>query len=130
VADRVFETAQILVVDDEPVNLRLLERLLKGAGYSNVLSSLDAGGAVSLIESRPPDLVVLDLHLPHIDDGIALLTGIVDRTSNDVYLPVLVVTADATSVAVLRLLLHRGRCMGPRPARSAHRPKADGTTAN
>jgi two-component system KDP operon response regulator KdpE len=58
--------ARILVVDDEPQILRAVERALEARGY-HVQTATDGRGAVGAVGEREPDLVVLDLNLPHMD---------------------------------------------------------------
>src|SRR6266536_72484 len=67
-------TAKILVVDDEPANVRLLERLLATAGYRHVEGITDAREALGRYRAMQPDLVLLDLMMPHLD-GIAVLAS-------------------------------------------------------
>jgi class 3 adenylate cyclase len=57
------ERGTILVVDDTPQNVLLLEALLTGNGYAVVAASSGAE-ALRLIESKPPDLVLLDVVMP------------------------------------------------------------------
>lgn len=89
---------RILIVDDEPANVILLERMLENAGYSNLCTARDGADALDQIKERDPDLVLLDLHLPDVDgfDVLRAMPDLVDRGS---YLPVLVLTADATRSA-------------------------------
>lgn len=65
-------SAEILIIDDEPVNLKVAQKYLKEAGYQNVSSTCDSRNALSLIQQRQPDLVLLDLMMPDVD-GLALL---------------------------------------------------------
>ena len=55
--------ARILVVDDVPENVRLLEAVLAPRGY-DVVSATDGGAALELAESAKPDLVLLDVMMP------------------------------------------------------------------
>ena len=64
--------AKILIVDDEPVNVLLLERILAADGYRNVRSTTDARTVLGLYRSHEPDLILLDLLMPHLD-GVAVL---------------------------------------------------------
>ena len=93
--------ARILVVDDEPANVRLLERMLAEAGYRQVKSTTDSRQVLGLYGEFQPDLILLDLMMPHLD-GIAVIQQL--RIPDDVFLPVLVLTADATSDAKTRAL--------------------------
>jgi DNA-binding response OmpR family regulator len=58
--------AKILVVDDDKKIVDLVSLYLKKDGY-RVLSACDGGEAIDLARSKRPDLVVLDLMLPHVD---------------------------------------------------------------
>jgi signal transduction histidine kinase len=93
----------ILMVDDEEANLDLLEAILLSEGYTALVRTRDPREVVPLFEASPPDLVLLDLHMPHLD-GFAVLRQIRERTTDDDYLPVLVLTADITPEAKERAL--------------------------
>jgi DNA-binding response OmpR family regulator len=92
--------ARILVVDDEPANVRLLERMLAEGGYRHVKSDGLASGDRAL-RRAPAHLILLDLMMPHLD-GIAVIQQL--HIPEDVFLPILVLTADATSDAKKRAL--------------------------
>jgi two-component system NtrC family sensor kinase len=96
-------TARILIIDDEPANVRLLERVLQSAGYREITSTTDARQAVERFRTADPDLVLLDLMMPHLD-GIAVLGQLKGEMRPGDYRPVLVLTADATLDARQRAL--------------------------
>jgi adenylate cyclase len=54
---------RILVVDDVPENVRLLEAVLVPRGY-DVVSTTDGGAALELAVSLKPDLILLDVVMP------------------------------------------------------------------
>jgi CheY-like chemotaxis protein len=56
----------VLVVDDNPQNLKLLEVLLQSEGYE-VWTAVDAEQALKLLEDRLPAVVLMDLQLPGMD---------------------------------------------------------------
>ncbi|HZS59155.1 MAG TPA: EAL domain-containing protein [Gemmatimonadaceae bacterium] len=87
--------ARILIVDDEPSNVRLLERLLLTGGYTDVRGTTDARDAVRLFREQQPDLVLVDLHMPYLD-GFALMAALNEQLAPNEYLPFLVLTADMT----------------------------------
>jgi len=93
-----YPGARILVVDDNPMNLLFLQKLLKKAGYENVETTNDSTGAEELARSFKPDLAIIDLHMPGLTgyELLARLRGIEDTGG---YLPVLVFTADVTGEA-------------------------------
>ena len=85
----------LLLVDDEEANLDLLQGILEADGFSTVVRTSDARHAIPLLEAVRPDLVLLDLHMPH-RSGFEVLADLRERTPVDEHLPVLVLTADAT----------------------------------
>ena len=85
-------TAKILVVDDVPANLRLLEAVLAPRGY-DVISAADGRAALDLVESANPDLILLDVMMPRLD-GYAVCRQLRAREETAV-LPVIMLTATA-----------------------------------
>lgn len=84
-------SARILIVDDSAVNVRLLEQMLRSAGYSAVTSTTDPRDVCDLYRAERHDLIVLDLLMP-VMDGFAVLRALRD-VETEGYLPVLVLTA-------------------------------------
>src|SRR5438094_3767324 len=95
--------ARILVVDDEPVNVRLLGRLLAGAGYTEVTSTTDSRQVLPLVGEFRPDLILLDLAMPLLD-GFAVMQQLQPFLSRGTYLPILVLTADVNPETKRRAL--------------------------
>jgi adenylate cyclase len=83
--------AKILIVDDLPANVLLLERMLGDAGYTSVTATRDPRAVHELHEAHNYDLIVLDLQMPGMD-GFQVMAGLADIVT-DGYLPILVVTA-------------------------------------
>jgi len=83
--------AKILVVDDQPANILLLERMLGGAGYESVSSTLDPRAVCGLHEKSRFDLILLDLQMPDMD-GFQVMEALKGIEQGG-YLPVLVITA-------------------------------------
>ena len=84
------EPAKILVVDDIPENVRLLEAVLVPRGY-DVVTARDGLEALELVESEKPDLILLDVMMPGLD-GYAVCTHL--RANDDTaVLPVIMVTS-------------------------------------
>jgi signal transduction histidine kinase len=77
--------------------------MLGDEGYRNVVSTRDARQAVALYHSIAPDLVLLDLHMPHLD-GFGVLREMTKLTPPGAFVPVLVLTADITPEAKQRAL--------------------------
>ncbi|MCM2256215.1 MAG: EAL domain-containing protein [Vicinamibacteria bacterium] len=84
--------AQVLVVDDSPVNVLLLERMLGAAGYSAVSSTTDPRAVCGLYREHRHDLILLDLKMPGMD-GFEVMQGL-SEIETEGYLPVLVLTAE------------------------------------
>lgn len=91
-----FLQARILVVDDEPPNVELLLRALSRAGYVNLKGITDSRQVSGLLTEFQPDLILLDLLMPHVD-GFGLLEMLAETVPSTSYLPVLVLTADVTA---------------------------------
>ena len=85
------EAARILVVDDDPSLLRLLDIRLQAAGYR--VDCADSGEtALARMEQSPPDVVITDLRMDRMD-GLGLLTEVQRRQPG---LPVILLTAHGT----------------------------------
>ncbi|HET6233086.1 MAG TPA: PAS domain S-box protein [Longimicrobiaceae bacterium] len=95
--------ARILVVDDEPANLRLLHRMLDRAGYGRVWTTADPHEALRLVDEIRPDLLLLDLHMPQMD-GVELIGRVMESQAAGTYLPILVLSGDITPEARQRAL--------------------------
>ena len=92
-AEPTWGDASIVVIDDEPANVRLLEATLGRAGFRRVAGFSDPGAALAAIAAAEPDLVLLDLHMPD-PDGFACLKTIRRTQAPESYLPIIVLTAD------------------------------------
>lgn len=84
---------RILIVDDEPAELKVLERLLQQAGYRAIRCTEDSRQVLSLGLTFQPDIVLLDLHMPHLD-GFEVMEQLAVRTKKETHLPILVLTGD------------------------------------
>lgn len=87
--------AKILIIDDADANLRLLEDLLAREGFNQVISTAESTRALDLFKAFNPDLIMLDLMMPGLD-GYELLEMLSRHIAKDEYLPLIVLTADAT----------------------------------
>ena len=84
-------TGKVLIVDDETASTSLLERMLRGAGYSSVTATTDAEGVPELHRRNHYDLILLDLQMPGMD-GFRVLEKLKEVEQRG-YLSVLVMTA-------------------------------------
>ncbi len=84
--------ADILIVDDEEPNIILLERTLRGAGYSSIASSRNPQKVCELYRNNRYDLILLDIRMPGMD-GFQVMKCLKDISPED-FPPVLVITAE------------------------------------
>jgi len=84
---------KILIVDDEPANVLLLEMMLRRAGYKAVTSTMDSSQVCDLHRANHYDLILLDLQMPGLD-GFQVMEGL-KAFESDGYLPVLVIAAQS-----------------------------------
>ncbi|WP_431096512.1 response regulator [Polaromonas aquatica] len=84
--------ATILVVDDQPVNVQLLEQLLAGTGYTQVSSTTNPLEVAALHAKHRYDLILLDLKMPGMD-GFQVMEAL-KEDKQDKYLSVIVLTAE------------------------------------
>lgn len=89
---------RILIVDDQRTNLEALAMVLELSGYKQVRCLDDSRLILSVFGEFQPDLILLDLHMPHVD-GLAALEQLATVIPSGDYLPVLMLTGDATSEA-------------------------------
>ena len=94
--------ARILIVDDEAVNLKLLERMLGAQGYRNLVLLEDPRRILETYRQAPVDLILLDLNMPGLD-GFTVMEQL--RALEDPLLPpIVVLTAQAGREPLLRAL--------------------------
>ena len=101
--DESMKKAAILIVDDKQDNVDLLVGLLEKSGFGRLKSTTDSRRVATLFTEFQPDLILLDLMMPHLD-GFQVMELLRPRITPDEYLPILVLTADATPQTKLRAL--------------------------
>jgi CheY-like chemotaxis protein len=91
--------ATILIVDDEPFNVDVLQQELEELNYQ-LLTATNGQEALSKIKSHQPDLILLDLMMPVLD-GFAVLAEIKgDNNLRDI--PVIIVSAADDSKSIVK----------------------------
>ncbi len=93
------ERPRVLCVDDEPVILQVLRRLLESQGFETVTTQ-DPASAISAFDEKPFDVVITDIHMPRMD-GMALMRTLRERQPD---LPVMVVTGHGTVDTAIQAL--------------------------
>lgn len=69
------KSAKIMIVDDEPINVKAARKHLQGFGYMNFRTTTDSSKAVEMVENERPDIVLLDIMMPEVS-GIEILAKI------------------------------------------------------
>lgn len=89
---------KILIVDDNLVNTKLLEKILKVAGYSNIRTTNDSREVMDIYREDDPDVILLDINMPFMN-GLEVMQSLkkyADPTHD--YLNVIVITAQHDQV--------------------------------
>ena len=101
---RLAADGTIMIVDDEPINIKVTQKYLKLAGYQHIIGVTDSRTVLSRISEDHPDVVLLDIMMPEVS-GLEILERI-RADGRWAYLPVIMVTAAAdeqTKVQALEL---------------------------
>lgn len=91
-----------MIVDDEIANVMVAKKLLTQAGHTDFETTTDSTLAMNMIHTTQPDVVLLDINMPHVD-GISILNQVrsVDKFR---HLPVLILTANSDVEVKLKCL--------------------------
>lgn len=89
----IIKRSKILIVDDQEANIELLSSILRERGFIGLQSLTDSRLVLPLFAEFEPDLVLLDLRMPHVD-GLSLLKQLRSRIPEGVYLPFVIITGD------------------------------------
>lgn len=100
-------SSRVLIVDDSPFNIALLDRILRDWGFREITSTTDSTAVESLVGSCDPDLLMLDLQMPA-PDGFEIMRRLASaKVAPTVPMPILMLTAD-TSIETRRRALALG----------------------
>jgi diguanylate cyclase (GGDEF)-like protein len=86
-----LKNSSIMMVDDEPIMLEIIQALLEDAGYRNFIPVERSNQSIEMVMQNNPDLLLLDLDMPEIN-GYEVLSSIRSST-NYQHLPVIILTA-------------------------------------
>jgi diguanylate cyclase (GGDEF)-like protein len=92
----------VMLVDDEPATLNVIQTFLEEAGYKNFVATTQPAEAMKLLRERRPDILLLDLMMPKVT-GFDILQQVRGDESLR-FTPVIIVTADGDPAKKLRLL--------------------------
>ncbi len=96
------KSARILIVDDSPMNVTLLQSLLEREGYANVMGVTDPREVTPLYRDADFDLILLDIRMPHLS-GFDVMAELRKVDPNG-YLPILVLTAQTDRDTMIQAL--------------------------
>jgi CheY-like chemotaxis protein len=102
-----MSAACILVVDDNPTNLKLASDVLRFDGY-RILNAIDAESAQEIVRNTPPDLILMDIALPGMD-GLTL-TRLLKTSEATRHIVIVALTAFAMKADEARA--HEAGCDG------------------
>lgn len=108
-----ISNARILIVDDEPANLKLLDKLLTAQGYARLVLVQDPRDVLARYQEERTDLVLLDINMPHLD-GFQVMEQI-RGLSDPLQPPVLILTAQHGQDFLLRALAGGARDFVTKP---------------
>jgi putative two-component system response regulator len=94
--------ARILIVDDEPANLKLLDKILASQGYDNRVLIHDPREVLPSYQEQRPDLILLDINMPHLD-GFEVMTRL-QALDDPLLPPIVILTAQHSREYLLRAL--------------------------
>jgi diguanylate cyclase (GGDEF)-like protein len=86
-----LKDATIVMIDDEETTLDVIEMFLRDQGYTRFATTTDSRSALELINREKPDIVLLDLSMPHVD-GLEILRD-VRADESLVHIPVVILSA-------------------------------------
>jgi putative two-component system response regulator len=91
--------SRILIIDDEPMNVMVLEETLNQGGYNSIKSITDPRQALQEFQTYKPDVILLDLNMPHLD-GYQVMEQI-KKEDPDQLTPIMVLTAQADQSSLI-----------------------------
>jgi signal transduction histidine kinase len=98
-----LKEANILIVDDQEANVDVLFGFLEMQGYENIVTTTDPREVADLLPSFKPDLILLDLTMPFLN-GFEVMEQLRGMIPENVFLPILILTADITTESKIRAL--------------------------
>lgn len=100
--DPTSTTGHVMIVDDEPINIKLVRKVLMEVGFSDFSDATDPRTVLGAMRQRQPDVLLLDIMMPHIS-GLELLEAI-RATDQLQHVPVVVLTASSDRATRLEAL--------------------------
>lgn len=85
-------TATILYIEDNPLNMRLVRKILNNMGY-DMLEAMDGLTGMGMVDAKRPDLILMDVNLPDLD-GLEI-TRRLKSIPHLRHIPIVALTANA-----------------------------------
>nr|MBC8284242.1 response regulator [Nitrospinota bacterium] len=102
ITDQELLSAKILIVDDDPKNIAVIQQVMEMAGYENIRFTSDPREVCDLYQEIWPDLLLLDLNMPYMD-GFQVMEELKKIEQRD-YIPILVLTAQTDRESRIKAL--------------------------
>lgn len=104
---------RILIIDDEPANLKLLNKIIESQGYENLVLIQDPREVLECYKEQATDLILLDINMPYMD-GYEVIKQL--KELNDPLMPpIIVLTAQHGQEYLLRALNEGARDFVTKP---------------
>ena len=94
---------RVLIVDDLPQNIQLLETMLRQEGYCEICSTADPREVLTIYDQFQPDILLLDLHMPGLT-GLMVMEQLKAVICSETYFPILMLTGDMSAPMKQRAL--------------------------
>ena len=88
------QNKRIMIIDDQAFNLKVLDKMLRAEGYTNLELIPDSRDTIDLYKKKRPDLIMLDLNMPHLD-GYQIMEELKKIDGNNTP-PIVVLTAQSS----------------------------------
>src|SRR5687767_6114536 len=105
---------RVLIVDDEPAKIKLLETALRRSDFTDISSTTDARRALPAFREFKPDVLLIDLLMPQLD-GLTIMQQLLSRLEAREYLPIIITTPNLTPEMRRRALEHGAKDFLPEP---------------
>ncbi len=99
---RKLTDSTIMIVDDEPINIEVVQAFLEEEGYTTFITVEDSTRAMKILEEKRPDLVLLDLQMPEVS-GFEILAEAREHPKFK-HLPIIILTASTDTESKLKAL--------------------------
>ena len=96
------DRAKVMIVDDEPINIKVVRKHLQTAGYANFHTLTEPTAVLDAVERERPDVLLLDVVMPGMT-GLQILEGM-SRAGLLLHVPVLILTASTDAATKLQAL--------------------------